>query len=115
MQIQVNTDNNIQGSEELTREASAIAENALGRFADRITRLEIHITDENSKSKSVGNDKRCVIEARLAGRQPVTASDQADTVRQVIAGAAGKLERLLERTLQRRQHTKGGRSAAGEE
>jgi hypothetical protein len=52
MQIQVNTDNNITGREDVVRLVHSSVEGAIGRFADRITRVEAHLSDTNShKSK----------------------------------------------------------------
>jgi len=66
MQIQVNTDNHIKGRADVVRLVHSCVEGAVGRFADRITRVEVHLSDTNSH-KSGGADKRCVLEARLAG------------------------------------------------
>ncbi len=99
MHVQVNTDGRIQGGESLAREVEVMLREALGRFADRITRLEVHLSDVNSLKS--GEDKRCVLEARLAGLDPVAASDQAATLRQAIDGASSKLERGLDSALGR--------------
>lgn len=115
MQIQVNTDNHIASGEKLTRHVGAVVEGALGRFGDRITRVEVHLTDENSSSKSGDNDKRCVMEARLAGLQPITVSDQGATVEQALDGAADKLEKSLSRTLERLGDPKGRTSFGGDQ
>ena len=74
MQIQVQTDNHTAGGVGLTRQVEAVVEGALERFGDRITRVEVHFTDENGSQKSSDSDKRCVMEARLAGLQPITVS-----------------------------------------
>ncbi len=66
MTIQFNTDNNITGSEELQAPLNAAIEKSLGRFSSQITRLEVHLNDENSHKKGQ-NDKRCMLEARMAG------------------------------------------------
>ena len=100
MTIQINTDRNIEGREALGQQAEAIVENSLGRFARQITRVEVHLSDENSH-KSGTDDKRCVIEARLEGREPCAVTHQADTLEHAIDGAAAKLKRSLERTLGR--------------
>lgn len=102
MQILVNTDNHIQGSAELTRQVETVAEVALGRFGDRITRVQVHLSDENSREKHGDNDKRCVMEARLAGLQPITVSHQGSSLEQALAGAAATLEKTLKRTLERK-------------
>lgn len=58
MQVQVSTDNHINGGEELTRQVEAVVEGALGRFSDGITRVEVQLSDESSGSKTRDNDKR---------------------------------------------------------
>ncbi len=100
MKIQINTDNNIEGGDELTLETLGAVESALERFADHITRVEVHLSDENSSHKG-GTDKRCVMEARLEGMQPVAVTDQADHIEQAVNGAAEKLERFLDHELGR--------------
>ncbi|MCA9158307.1 MAG: HPF/RaiA family ribosome-associated protein [Planctomycetales bacterium] len=102
MQIQVNTDNHTVGSAELTRQVEAVVEGTLGRFGDRITRVEVHLSDENSSQKSGEKDKRCVMEARLAGHQPITVSHQGSSVEQALDGAADTLEKTLKRNLRRK-------------
>ena len=98
MQIQINTDNHINGRERLASEAEAAVQSALENFAAQITRVEVHLSDENSH-KGGEHDKRCAMEARLEGRRPVAVTHEADTITQAIRGAAGKLERSLESTL----------------
>jgi len=115
MQVQVSTDNHIEGGEELTRQVEAVVEGALGRFSDRITRVEVHLTDENSSSKSGDNDKRCVMEARPAGHQPITVSDQGASLEQALDGAADKLEKTLRRTFGRLDDPKGRTSYGGDQ
>ncbi len=99
MHIQVNTDRNISGDESLAASVEAILERALARFADQITRLEVHLSDENSASKSGVIDKRCLLEARLAGRDPSSVSEVALTVEQAVTGAAQKMTSLLDSEL----------------
>jgi ribosome-associated translation inhibitor RaiA len=99
MQVQLNTDNNVVGSTELALQLEGEVHAALGRFADRITRVEVHITDLNSDNKTGGDDKRCMLEARLSGRQPMSASHEAASVSMAIEGACDKLARALDRLL----------------
>lgn len=108
MQIQTNTDSNITGSEGLAARAKTIVEGALARFSDQITRVEIHLSDENGPGFDVADrpgfgveDKRCMMEARLEGRQPIAVTHQAATVEQAMDGAADKLKRSIESTLGR--------------
>jgi hypothetical protein len=99
MQIQVNTDKNISGNEALTLSVEKTLKHVLARFSNQITRLEVHLSDENSASKTGTLDKRCMLEVRLAGREPNTVSDLALTVEQAVNGAAHKMVSLLESEL----------------
>jgi len=100
MQIQVNTDKNIAGSEDLQQQVEGVVEGHLSRFGDRITRVEVHLNDVNG-DKPGDDDNRCVMEARLAGLQPISATHQADTLEQALDGATRKLQRLLDTTLEK--------------
>jgi len=94
MQVIVNSDHNITGDEAVTARVEAILADSIERFAERITKVEVFLSDTNS-SKHGARDKRCVLEARVAGAQSVVTSDEAPTVLAAIEGAAGKLERAL--------------------
>ena len=100
MKIQVNTDSNIQGREALVAQVTATVEHALKRFHDHVTRVEVHLSDQNGK-KGGQEDKRCVMEARLEGRLPVAATDEAATTDQAVRGAADKLSGLIDSQLGR--------------
>jgi len=76
MQIQINTDRNIEGKEPLTAQISGVVEAALSRFSDHVTRVEVHLSDENA-DKSGQHDNRCLIDARLEGRRPVAVTHTA--------------------------------------
>lgn len=100
MQIQINTDADIDGREAFASHVRDVVENALVRFSDRITRVEVHLSDQNSE-KSGGADKRCVMEARLEGRQPTAVANTAATLERAVDGAVHKLARSLESALGR--------------
>lgn len=100
MHIQINTDGNIEGREELANHVKGVVEGALSRFSDRITRVEVHLSDQNG-DKSGQDDKRCMMEARLEGRQPTAVTHQAASLGDAVDGAADKLKRSLESTLER--------------
>jgi ribosomal subunit interface protein len=95
MQIQINSDRNIQADERLAEFVTTALQSKLSRFADHITRVEVHLSDENGSTKHDGNDKRCLLEARLEGVDPVTVTEHAATVGQAVSGAADKLQRKL--------------------
>jgi ribosome-associated translation inhibitor RaiA len=101
MQIQINTDHNIKGHETLAAQVRGVVESALSRISDHITRVEVHLSDENSDKKGGNDNMRCVMEARLEGRQPIAVTHQAATLEQSVDGAAHKLTRLIDSTLGR--------------
>jgi ribosome-associated translation inhibitor RaiA len=98
MQIQINTDHNIDGHEALVTHLSTIVTTTLSHISDQITRVEVHVTDENGH-KTGKNDKRCVMEARLENRPPLATTCQAETVHKAVEGAAKKLIRSIESDL----------------
>lgn len=96
MDVQINTANNIDGREALTRQLEETVRARLSRFSDRLTRVEVHVGDENG-DRAAGDDKRCVIEARPAGRAPISVTEQAGSIDQAASGALGKMTTALER------------------
>lgn len=94
MQIVVNTDAHIQGTEALSIDTEARIINHISRFESRITRIEVHLKDENSDKKG-GPAMRCLLEARMANHQPIVASHHAESIELAIDGAAQKLEHAL--------------------
>ena len=100
MQVQVNTDRHIEGSVALTERVQGTVESTLARFSERITRVEVHLSDENGAGKG-GFDMRCVMEARVNGRPPTAVTAMAPTVDEAIISAADKLERAIENMLGR--------------
>lgn len=98
MQVQVNTGTSVEGHEALSHHAEGVVRDALERFSEQVTRVEIHLSDVNGQ-KAGDNDKRCLMEARLAGRQPIAVTELANSLHQAIDGAAQKLKRSLDGTL----------------
>lgn len=107
--IQVNTDDGVEGPEAVVAQVEAAVDSVLGRFADQLTRVEVHLGDENA-DRSGHADKRCSMEARPAGQQSVAVSHNATTLEAASAGAAQKLARLLESRLGRLNDHKGAPS-----
>ncbi|MBS1517854.1 MAG: HPF/RaiA family ribosome-associated protein [Bacteroidetes bacterium] len=94
MKIQINTDRNISGSEKMNSEMTELISDSLDRFSERITRIEVHLSDENSKKKGQ-NDIKCMIEARLKGKDPLAVSNRSDSLEHAVNGALDKLTSLL--------------------
>jgi ribosomal subunit interface protein len=114
MLVSVKTDNNIEGSDKLRVFVEGVVADVLGRFEDRVTRVEVHLADENSRAKSGENDMRCTMEARVSGLKPIAVSEQAASLDQAINAAADTLEKTLNRTLGRLGDRKRRAPSAGE-
>jgi ribosome-associated translation inhibitor RaiA len=115
MLVEINTDNHIKSSADFVGKVEGIVTSALDRFGSRVTRVAVHFSDENSRAKSSDADKRCAVEARLAGLQPVTVTASGSSLEQALDDALGKLEKTLARTLERRDDPKGRASVSGKE
>jgi len=109
MQIQVNANDHVSGSDSVAERVKAEIEAELDRFADQITRVEVHLSDTN-KAKAGENDKRCLMEVRLTGRQPIAVTNFASTVAEAYTGAVQKVVNHLETTLGRLRDVKGAPS-----
>jgi len=102
MQIQVNTDHNVDGSEALSAHVVNVVEDALRQVSSDITRVEIHLGDESSHNKQgVAAHMRCTMEARLEGHQPLAVTHHAENLHQVIDDTADSLSKLINSTLER--------------
>ena len=95
MQIQVNCDNHIESSIRLEEWVRTTVESTLERYDEDLTRIEVHIRDENG-DKPGPHDMRCQMEARPKGHQPISVTHKADTLDQAADGAAVKLDHALE-------------------
>lgn len=117
MVIQINSAKHIQLHADKIDAWSEELKSSLSRFADQISRIEVHVTDENSAAKEGADDIRCLIEARLNGRQPVSVEVRSENpplaFKQATEALHRRLEHLLdkERTLKR----KGQRDASRKE
>jgi len=106
MQILVNSNHSVTGTEALTDRVEGIVADAVEHLADRITRIEVHLNDVNG-DKQGANDKRCMLEARVGGLKPIAVTHQAETMAEALHGAAEKLERALTHALGRLAETRG--------
>ncbi len=94
MTIQINTDNNLNVHEAFGNKLDDLLSEELSRFSEHITRLEVHLSDENGFKEGL-NDKRCLLEARLEGRQPIAVTGLANTYELAVDSAIDKLTTSL--------------------
>ena len=95
MQIQVHCDKHIKNDVRLEEWVNTTVKDRLDLFEEDITRVDVFLSDENG-GKSGPNDKRCKMEARPKGHQPLIVSEDADSVDRAVEGAAEKLQHALE-------------------
>jgi ribosome-associated translation inhibitor RaiA len=107
MQIQVNSDNHIESSIRLEEWVRTTVESTLDRYEEDLTRIEVHIGDENG-DKPGPHDIRCQMEARPKGHQPISVTHKADTLDQAVDGAAVKLDHALEHLFGKLRSKRGG-------
>ena len=95
MQIQVHSDNHIDGSARLAEWVSASVASKVERYDDELTRVVVHLNDENAH-KAGANDKRCQIEARPKGQAPISVTHKAESLEFALDGALEKLGHALD-------------------
>ncbi|MDP3557377.1 MAG: HPF/RaiA family ribosome-associated protein [Bacteroidota bacterium] len=100
MIVQFNTDKTINGDEKSSAYFTGLIEDGLKRFSSQITRIEVHLSDENGK-KEGPRDIRCLMEARLEGRKPIAISSNEGTEEQAISEAIERLRTSIETTLEK--------------
>ena len=94
MQIQINTDHTIKENEASREEFTRLITVELKNFSQHITRIEVHFTDENGNKTGL-LDKKCLMEARIEGRQPIAVNDRSNTEALALDGAIEKLKHAL--------------------
>ena len=113
MQILIYADHHIKGGDTATATVESIVHAAVDRFASRVTRIEVHLSDTNGP-KHGEREKRCVMEARVGGLRPLAAAQEAPNMLAAVEGAAEKLKRLLEHTIERLEELPGPTPRDGE-
>lgn len=94
MLIQFSTDHHIGHHSSLHGHVDALVRKTLHPFSSNITRVDVYLTDENAHANHA-NDKRCVMEARLDGVQPLVVTATASNVAAVLDAASRKLRRSV--------------------
>ena len=94
MKILINSDSSIAMNAKLAKCVVGEATELLDRFSDRLTRVEVHLSDID-RGKTGKVDKRCLVEVRAAGMKPFVASAQTKEIRTSVNQALRKMVRAL--------------------
>ena len=103
MNIQINTDNHIEGGEKFSHYVSGVVSDAFKRFSNQLTHVDVHFSDQNSSKIGV-MDKRCMIEVRITGRKSTAVTSNANSIDEALTGATEKMKHSIENTLGRKNH-----------
>jgi len=95
MQILLHSDSHTDGGHLMAEHLQKVVQDAMARFAERVTRVEAHLSDANSQAKSGDSDIHCTLEARLVGHDAIVVKDHAGNAHQAIEGAVRKLKRAV--------------------
>ena len=95
MTILLNADKNLNIHELFGEKIKDLLAKDLNRFSEHITRLEVHLSDENGSKEGL-NDKRCMLEARLESKQPIAVIAEAHTYEQSVKAAIDKMKTSLD-------------------
>lgn len=92
MELQFNTDKNIKDAGRVSDFFSPIIEKEFERFSSHVTRFEVHLSDQNSIKDGGVDDRKCMIEARIKGKQPIVVTHFSNSNDQAIKGAIDKMK-----------------------
>ncbi|WP_315795740.1 HPF/RaiA family ribosome-associated protein [Bradyrhizobium sp. SZCCHNRI3043] len=95
MLIDVRTDGNVEGGEQLSQDVKASLHAVLHRYEDQVRRIDVQLSDAVSHKPS-HDDKSCKIEVHRDGGEPIVAAHQDSFMEQAVRGAVHKLERALD-------------------
>lgn len=94
MIIQLNTDKNIEGTARLEAFVSEKVSHGLKHFAENMTRVEVHLSDQNGE-KGGSDDIHCKMEARLEKVQPVIVVGKSSSTDKALDDAIDKMKAKL--------------------
>lgn len=94
MIIQLNADKNLTIHTEYENQIIEKLSKELHRFTEHITRLEVHLSDENGNKSGI-DDKKCVLEAKIEGRPPIAVSSLGQNYDLAINSTIDKLKSSL--------------------
>jgi hypothetical protein len=98
MQIQLNTDQRVARSPEILDYVEKSVCDDLRHVAEAISLVKVHLNDVNSAIPDE-SDTRCVMEARIPGRQPLSVECRATNIDLAVNGAASQLARSVKTSL----------------
>ncbi|MCC5858484.1 MAG: HPF/RaiA family ribosome-associated protein [Ectothiorhodospiraceae bacterium] len=93
MQIQLNSAQGVAMSPALEEHINKHLQSVDRRFGQRLTRIEVYLTDVNGPKGGV--NKQCKLEARPRGGDPLMAESLHENAYDAVSGAVKRLESVL--------------------
>ena len=106
MFVQIRTDNQIKSDAEANERLEERVRERLGRFEERLTRVEVHVSDVDGPRHGPG-EKRASLEARPNGLAPLGVVADAETIDQAVSQAATKAAKALDKQFGKLTDRKG--------
>lgn len=107
IKIIINSDSNLDIGDTAISDIERVLQNRLGRFEDKLTRVVVHLKDENGQKTGGRSDKRCMLEARPESLNAINVTHDAPSVDESVKNACKKLERVLDDTFARLNDPRG--------
>lgn len=115
MQVQVHTDDSIQGGDSLAQWAQEEVNAKLTRLKEHVVRVEVFFSSVDATKATGAPGKKCVLETRANGRPPVAVNAEAEKVKDAFTAALEKLRRAVETDLDKVKDKHGRESVRGVE
>lgn len=115
MQIRVDVDDHIDGSEELMVRVEGVVQGSLDGYQGQVTRVDVHLS-RRVPLRHGQHDMCCRMEAHAGGgHHPVAVIHEAMTLTEAIHAASAKLERAVHQALRAARPSGAGRRDQNEE
>jgi hypothetical protein len=95
MQVLLHCDNHVKGGHLMAEHLQTVVTGALGRFGERIKRVEAHVSEVEGRARNSADSLHCRLEARLADMEAVVVSEHGASAHQAIEGGVRKLKRAV--------------------
>jgi hypothetical protein len=95
MQVLLQADKSIESGHPMAEHLQTVVNDALGRFGERVTRVDAHLSDVDGRARLGANSIQCMLEARLTDLDPVVVTEHGPNAHQAIEGGVRKLKRAI--------------------
>lgn len=102
MEILINSDNHVETDQATKDYYRDELQNSLQRFEEYVTRFEVYFSDEASNKESEG-DQKCVIEARIRGKNPERVINNNSSQKAAFDGAVDKIKKVLTKVVEQQR------------